>query len=212
MPSPEKIHFLCPQCVEAIDVTVYRSIDDQLPDAVDRVISGELFKYRCPHCGRKDRLEYDLSFYDPDHNAWIQVVHDSDQIPDYVRALNMSSKHMGLRVRIVHDVHELREKVMAFVMGRDDRVLEIYKFIAKTQFLLQYPDFVLAREPFYAGSTETGDEVITFYGAGGKHQLIPLDENYYQLLRHEFSGRISMEPKRYVYDSDWAAGFAASST
>ena len=102
--------------------------------------------------------------------------------------------------------------VMAFVMGRDDRILEIYKHIAKSQFQSQNPGFVLAREPFYAGSTETGDEVITFYSLGGKNQLIPLDEAYYQLLRHEFSGRISMEPKRYVYDSAWAAGFAANLT
>ena len=212
MAAPERIHLLCPQCVEGIDVMVYRSIDNQLPDAVNQTISGALFKYRCPYCGRKDRLEYDLSFYDSENNVWIQVVHEEAQIPDYVRALNMSSAHMGLRVRIVHDIHELREKLMAFVMGRDDRILEIYKYIAKSQFQSQNPGFVLAREPFYAGSTETGDEVITFYGLGGKNQLIPLDEAYYQLLRHEFSGRISMEPKRYVYDSAWAAGFAANIT
>ena len=52
MAAPERIHLLCPQCVEGIDVMVYRSIDDQLPDAVNQTISGELFKYRCPHCGR----------------------------------------------------------------------------------------------------------------------------------------------------------------
>ena len=209
MAAPERIHLLCPQCVEGIDVMVYRSIDNQLPDVVNQTISGALFKYRCPYCGRKDRLEYDLSFYDSENNVWIQVVHEEAQIPDYVRALNMSSAHMGLRVRIVHDIHELREKLMAFVMGRDDRILEIYKYIAKSQFQSQNPGFVLAREPFYAGSTETGDEVITFHGRGGKNQLIPLDEAYYQLLRHEFSARISMEPKRYVYDSAWADSFAA---
>ena len=105
MPSPEIIHLLCPQCVEAINVTVYRSIDNQLPDAANKVISGDLFKYRCPYCGRKDRLEYDLSFHDAEHNAWIQVVHDSAQIPDYVTALNLSSKHQGLRIRIVHNIY-----------------------------------------------------------------------------------------------------------
>ena len=53
MAAPERIHLLCPQCVEGIDVMVYRSIDNQLPDAVNQTISGALFKYRCPHCGRK---------------------------------------------------------------------------------------------------------------------------------------------------------------
>ena len=210
MSSPEKIHRLCPRCVGGIDITVYRSIDNQLPDAAAKVISGELFRYQCPHCGRKDRLEYDLSFYDADHNIWIQVVHDADQIPDYVRALNMSSAHMGLRVRIVHNIHELREKTMAFVMGRDDRILELYKYLARSQFLLQYPDFILTREPFYAGSPDTGAEVITFYGKGKRHQLAPLDESYYQFLRHEFAGRISTGPRCYVYDSAWAKAFANS--
>lgn len=212
MPSPEKIHLLCPQCVEAIDVTVYRSIDNELPNAVEKVISGELFKYRCPHCGRKDRLEYDLSFHDAEHNAWIQVVHDPDQIPDYVTALNLSSRHQGLRVRIVHNIHELREKMMAFVMGRDDRILEIYKFVAKSQLLLQSPDFVLSRDPVYAGSVETGDEAITFFGRGGRNEIAPLDESYYQFLQTEFSGRIQKEPRRYVYDSAWAETFAKGIT
>ena len=212
MSSPEKVSILCPKCRNAVEVTIFRSIDDQQPDAVDQTISGELFRYQCPYCGRKDRLEYDLSFYDSEHNVWIQVVHDSGQIPDYVAALNLSSAHKGLRVRIVHDIHELREKVMAFVMGRDDRILEIYKYIAKSQFLLQFPDFILTREPFYAGSTETGDEVITFLGRGGRQDLIPLDESYYQFLSRQFSGRISTGPRRYVYDSVWASGFAAGAT
>ncbi|MBQ9663001.1 MAG: CpXC domain-containing protein [Oscillospiraceae bacterium] len=208
MPSPEVVHLLCPECVEAVNVTVYRSIDNRLPDAADKVISGELFKYRCPHCGRKDRLEYDLSFHDAEHNAWIQVVHDPAQIPDYVTALNLSSRHQGLRVRIVHNIHEMREKTMTFVMGRDDRILEIYKYIAKAQFLLQSPDFVLTREPFYAGSAETGDEVVTFLGKGGKRELAPLDESYYQFLHTEFAGQIQAEAGRYVYDSAWAKEFA----
>ena len=212
MSSPEKTHLLCPQCVEGIDVTVYRSIDNRLPDAAEKVISGELFRYRCPHCGRKDRLEYDLSFHDADHNVWIQVVHDPAQIPDYVRALNLSSRHQELRVRIVHNIHELREKMMAFVMGRDDRILEIYKYIAKTQFLLQSPGFVLTREPVYAGSIETGDEAVTFFGQGGRNEIAPLDERFYRSLHTEFSGRIQAEPRRYVYDSAWAEDFARGIT
>ena len=212
MPSPEKIHLLCHHCAEAIDVTVYRSIDDRLPDAAQKVISGELFRYRCPYCGRADRLEYDLSFHDAGHNAWIQVVHDPEQIPDYVTALNLPTRHQGLRVRIVHNIHELREKTMAFVMGRDDRILEIYKYIAKSQFLMQYPDFVLTREPVYAGSVETGDEAITFCGSNRRNQIAPLDENFYRSLHTEFSSRIQAETGRYVYDSAWAEQFAKGAT
>ena len=208
MPSPEKIHLLCPHCAEPIDVTVYRSIDDRLPDAAEKVISGELFRYRCPYCGRKDRLEYDLSFHDAEHNAWIQVVHDPAQIPDYVAALQFSGKHRGLRIRIVHNIHELREKMMAFVMGRDDRILELYKYIAKSQLLAQSPNFVLTRDPIYAGRVETGDEAITFCGKGGRNEIAPLDEQFYRSLHTGFSGQIQAETGRYVYDSAWAEEFA----
>lgn len=200
--------FRCPKCLSAFEAPVFRSIDPKTPDALTRVITGELFRIQCPYCGRKDRLEYDLSFYDPDHRAWIQVVHDPVQIPDYIAALRFSSEHRGLRIRIVHNIHELREKLMAFVMGRDDRILEIYKCIAKAQFSLQSPEFRMSREPLYAGSTDTGDEVISFYGEDGRRELVPLDEAYYQMLHQEYASRICQESGRYIYDSAWAETFA----
>ena len=212
MSSPENVQILCPGCKRTITVTVFRSIDDQWPDAAKKVISGELFRFQCPYCGRKDRLKYDIAFHDAEHRAWIQVVNDPAQIPDYIAALNLSSEHLGLRRRIVHSIHELREKAMAFYLGRDDRILEIYKHIAKAQFMLQSPDFVLTREPFYAGSVETGDEVITFYGKAGASEIVPLDDRYYQFLHTKFAGQIQAETGRYVYDSAWAEEFARGIT
>ena len=74
------------------------------------------------------------------------------------------------------------------------------------------PDFVLTREPVYAGSVETGDEAITFCGSNRRNQIAPLAENFYRSLHTEFSSRIQAETGRYVYDSAWAEQFAKGAT
>lgn len=167
MPVDETIR--CPYCGAEVEVTVFQSINDQWPDAVNNILTGELFEFICPHCGKKDHLEYNILFNDFGHKAWIQVVHDTDMIPAHVNMLSATRKYMSeMRMRIVHNTYELREKVTAFVLGRDDRIIELCKYITCVIAMEQMPDLELSWNPIYTHNPETRQEAFMLYGENGE--------------------------------------------
>ena len=103
MSMSEEMTIQCPECGKTSEVTVFQSINDSWPDAVNKIINGELFAFTCPYCGRKDHLEYDILFNDFGHQAWIQVVHEPELIPSHEKLFDFQIQYMqDVRFRIVH--------------------------------------------------------------------------------------------------------------
>lgn len=104
MSLPEEMTIQCPKCGKSIEVTVFQSINDSWPDGVNKILTGELFEFSCPNCGKKDHLEYDILFNDFGHRAWIQVLHEAEMIPSHADMMDVTSKYMPeMRMRIVHN-------------------------------------------------------------------------------------------------------------
>ncbi len=205
MSLPERTEVQCRGCGKMVEVTVFQSINDSWPDAAEKIMSDELFRFTCPHCGRKDRLEYDILFNDFKHRAWIQVVHDPEMIPKHIEVMHTMGGFMSdLRMRIVHDTFELREKVTAFALGRDDRIIELCKLAGAMMALMQLPDFQFSCNPIYIQNPETGEELFMLYGTKGEQKYIKLDEQLYKAMKTEYLERIDNEENRYVYDFDCA--------
>ncbi len=213
MSLPQRETIRCPKCGKEFEVTAYQSINDRVPDAAKKIMTGELFLVRCPHCGHKDRLEYDILFNDFEHRAWIQVVHEEGMIPIHTEALKLMKSYttdIDLRLRIVRSVSELRQKVTAFVMGRDDRVIELCKYAAVGFIFQQEPDFPLLGDPVYAANPETGEEFVFLYGEEGEEKCLPLTEELIGIFAEVFEAKATEEDAgRYVYDFDWADEFLA---
>lgn len=209
LPTPEKIQ--CPECGEEFEVTVFHSINDSWPDAVKKIITGELFRYRCPHCGLENTLEYEILFNDFEHQAWIQVIHEPERIPTYLKLFETTGEYMpGVRNRVVHSISELRQKVMAFYLGRDDRVIELCRYICYMVLLEQCPDFEPVGESFYAINPDTNEEAVFFYGKDGEQKCVPLQEDIIQDMTGLFKETATEEDRnRYVYDFAWAEDFFA---
>lgn len=208
MSMQQEMTIQCPECGENTEVTVFQSINDSWPDAVSKIISGELFAFACPHCGRKDHLEYDLLFNDFGHQAWIQVVHELEMIPSHEKLFDFQTQYMpDVRFRIVHNTHELREKVLAFSLGKDDRVVELCKVVTWEIAKNELPDFQLSWNPIYARNPETGQEAFLLFGENGEEKIAVMEDKLYNAIEHEYKERLDNEEGRYVYDFEWAKQF-----
>ncbi len=207
LPTPETIQ--CPVCGKEFEVTVYQSINDSWTNAVENIMTGELFRIKCPHCGHEDRLEYDILVNDFGHRAWIQVCHEEKMIPAHEKLMDFNRKYMPeTRSRIVHNISELRQKLTAFVLGRDDRIIELCKFCCYVFLIQQEPYFKLARDPVYAANSETKEEAVLFYGDNGEEKYTPIGDDLVNAMKHLFEDKATDEDKnRYVYDFAWAEDF-----
>ncbi len=208
MSMPVEMEIQCPGCGKTTEVTAFQSINDSWPGATDKILSGELFSFTCPHCGRKDHLEYDMLFNDFGHQAWIQVVHDPEMISAHADMLDATSKYMTeMRMRIVHDTYELREKLSSVILGRDDRIIELCKYVTFVLAKAQMPGFELSWNPVFTYNPETGQEAFMLYGKKGEHKVALLEEKLYNYMEEKYLKLLEQEPNRYVYDFAWAKNY-----
>jgi len=74
MSMHEKAIINCDECGKEYEFNYYRSINVSLePELKDKVISGEIFKSTCPHCGRTTYIPFPFLYHDMEHKLMIYV-------------------------------------------------------------------------------------------------------------------------------------------
>ena len=212
MSMPENTTIRCRFCGAEAEITIFQSVNDHWPNVTKVIMTGELFEFICPRCRKKDRLEYDIIFNDFEHKAWIQVVHDPELIQRYIDMMKLTSQYMPeTHMRIVRNMNELREKVSVFVRGRDDRIIEIYKFMIYTVAMIEIPDLQLVCNPIYSYNLETGEEYIVLLCKSGEQKIAMIEDAVYNGLKESYAVKLEMETEYFIYDFVWAEAFLKES-
>ena len=59
--------FTCPTCRNKGDFKMYDSVNVSLDPALrEKVLSGEIFEWSCPQCGKAFSIRHDLLYHDMD--------------------------------------------------------------------------------------------------------------------------------------------------
>lgn len=124
----------CPKCGRVSSAPVFDTLD--LTEASDftrkMALSGKLFRFECPYCGKKRDLNYPITATDDNMGAIITVLNKNDKRGDYKRILDVYrslEQEEDEKYRIVDTCQELSEKMRIFNDGLDDRVIEILKML-----------------------------------------------------------------------------------
>ena len=145
----------CPECGTEGDFIIWQSLNTQLdPDAKEKLISGELFRYTCPKCGRVTNVAYDILYHQMEDLIMIQLAGRDEDVESAVASFDrMKDGSMpggaamfdaGYTLRIVRDQNQLREKAYIFDQGLDDRAIEILKLYLRTNLKIQQPELNVA--------------------------------------------------------------------
>ncbi|MBR5559028.1 MAG: CpXC domain-containing protein [Oscillospiraceae bacterium] len=191
-----KINITCSKCRKDYEATVYQTVDTALHENVAKdIITWELFRQTCPHCGNTVTLNYPLLYHDLQRKAvvWVAPVE-----PGREAKLAEMRKNMALpdhTTRLVAGLDQLREKVSALETGRDDRVLELLKWSLVQNLQKQMPDFKL-REVLYLYLD--GEEGFHFYSTDGRYLHSPLVQEQYDFVKTKFAKQLKiLEGKPY---------------
>ena len=213
MSIPVDIKFRCRNCGKKITMEAWESINTEIPNVAHDIMTGELFAFTCPRCKCQDYVEYDMLYNDMNHNIMIQVLHDPDEITlaETKRVFSNMSTLAESDFRIVPNMNALSEKVTALEFGKDDRIVEICKYLCFVVFLQpQKPDFKLKRA-LYRADLEKNEDFFSFYGEAGEHMISPFDEpltKLYNSAERLCLPAIMEECKgQYVFDYAWAENF-----
>ena len=129
----------CPQCKREITINVWDKVE--LPydaEQKNRVLQNTFFKVNCVNCQATFTIAYKCQYNDMERKYLLWVAPALDQkakgdIAQYNQQLQNDQRlrmaQGGYRYRIVQSDNELREKVIIFDEGLDDRYIETLKIV-----------------------------------------------------------------------------------
>jgi len=97
------------------------------PEKKEELINGDLMRSKCIRCGYSTPVLYSLLYQDiaRDFVVWLWLSPADPNTADEMIFMR------DYQFRIVRSENELREKILIFDNGLDDRVLEICKFLLR---------------------------------------------------------------------------------
>ncbi|MDO5155313.1 MAG: CpXC domain-containing protein [Eubacteriales bacterium] len=129
----------CPNCKAEIEVQIRPRLEmpyDQ--EEKKKIMDGMFFRNKCPGCGRLIPAIYNFEYNDMENKYLIWLlpqIHEEEKkrIIDFNQLLATDNRlrlaQGGYRYRLVMTDMELREKVLIFDEGFDDRFIEAMKVI-----------------------------------------------------------------------------------
>jgi hypothetical protein len=135
----------CSACKHVFDADVAESLHiSNRPDLRADILAGRFHRFHCPQCAANTTIEKLLSYTDFSQSHWFTVVptvelpflaqwrelaNSSFQTLMIERCPDLVREQLAPRMlrRLVFGLASLREKLVAFDNGLDDRVLEVLK-------------------------------------------------------------------------------------
>ena len=214
MAMRSKVTFQCPKCLKNVEAEQWSAVNgDKNPQQKLKLLEGTLFKVKCKNCGNVATVGYPLIYNDTKQNYMIWLVYDDQEIK-HVTEYYKKSKSDSIsdddteaadpecRQRIVLSPDALREKIMIFDSGLDDKIIEIMKlaYAKEAQRTLKNDSIAAA---FF--SNRDGEQQIEMYTEKGKAFSSPVSQKIYEHLEDKYGGKASYaEDRVYVIDDVWA--------
>lgn len=126
--------FTCPKCGSKSEIKIYDSINVDLDeDLKEKVLSGEIFSWKCPQCKQEYNIHYDFLYHDLKNDFMIYYSPNGcERINKIVN--DMFSKYKGMRstlCRSTSDYNRFLEKIRIFESDFNDIAIEFAKFLIK---------------------------------------------------------------------------------
>lgn len=139
MSEVKKQMIACPKCGKEIEIDVWDSVDIPYDmEMKEKVLQNTMFKAHCEDCGFVFPIGYKFLYNDMEQRYLIWMaprLEEAEQkdIDDYNEQLKTDHRlqlaQKGYIYRIVRNDNELREKVVIFDEGLDDRYIETMKIV-----------------------------------------------------------------------------------
>ncbi len=207
MPN-EKLELECPGCGAPVKINTMEFVDVQEnPELKSQIIEGEFFLTQCEECGDLLLVEYPLTYVDADRKltVYMEPEHD-EEVLENLNSLDIpvTDEDADKNFRLVYNGVQLMEKILIAEKGRDDRVIELYKFLIWDQVKEEWPDL----EPgdlLYMFDDEEEYLVIWTSDNGDDEKLtITLDDEMYDGIEEDYMQYMQIEPGEYAeVDQDW---------
>lgn len=221
MSMEREVKITCPECGTEGDFTLWQSVNTQLdPEAKQKVLSGELFQFKCPKCGSVTNVNYDLLYHQMDDQLMIQVASTDEELRVASESFDkfidgsflpgFSLLEQDYCFRIVRNLNQLREKIYIFDQGLDDRIIEVLKVLmffnpGVKPDVKQFDEKVVE---VFVDINEGAPEKFAVRFDNGNWRTAPFIKQWYDEVKNGISA-LGDGQQSYIVDHDWAVNWVA---
>lgn len=193
---------VCSYCGELNKTEIYTSINPmQQPDIRNKVLSGDIFSFRCKKCGFVARLNYPLLYNDMKNRFMVYLIPKIERFQLCDKSLEQKYSNLtNINKRVVPDFNSFKEKIFIFESGLDDMAVELTK-LAIAQTISKRLDNVLVQEG-YLSMYDRESNTMGFTYFIGEHK-----EPYVQTARLEIYGKSKGIIDKFAFKDKKLNGF-----
>lgn len=205
----------CPGCSNKMDIKIKEVVDvKENPELKNEIIEGDFFRHKCPKCGDEIIVEYPITYIDPDKklNIYMEPGYGKDVLEN-LNSLDLPEELIDKEsvFRLVPNGLSLAEKILIAEKNRDDRILELYKFIIWKDVLKEWPE-LKEGDLIYVFDKE--QEYFTVWPSDngkGEKMSIPINLEFYENLADKYMDFLKIPAGKYeVVDKPWISKWFSS--
>lgn len=157
----------CPNCGTAVKTEMWAAVTAPENPEVRASLMGEtLFDWKCPECGYEARLLYPCLYHDRERCFMVYMAPNGSG--NEFQPVDVSERFPQLAQvtkRVVSSPAELKEKILIFEAGLDDRAVELVKFALAGVMENKYGKKTV--EGYFCGADQEEDKIsFAFFPQG----------------------------------------------
>ncbi len=172
----------CWACAHTSTQIVHASVNVALDPALkERVVSGEIFAFRCPSCQHVTHAQYDCLYHDVSKALMLNLLspEDADKtVHALAGALDALPQRELYTLRIVHSVQDLCEKIFIYDAELNDGIVELLKGLLPGQ-----DEELKGSQLRFHTLDESGALVFAVVRSGTHVQFTDVPRDYYDAVR-----------------------------
>lgn len=205
----------CPKCGQEAEFQMWKSINVSLdPEMKRRIIDQSAFDFECPHCGAHTKVVYPFLYHDMGTHVMMYFVSEEDVEKTYNLFKGENDRFKDLFAgmdedkyvyRIVTDLNSVREKIMIFDEGYDDRVIELMKIFLQKHMQEQNPEFKTEAIYFDSCMEDNKETGFVILSEDGQFAAASFVEEIYDSFKNLIDeNRPAIHEDDLIIDFEWA--------
>lgn len=200
--------FTCSHCSQEFRASKTSFIDIcKTPELKESILDWDFFVHKCPHCGGKQVLQYELSYLDEERGLSVIVLpFGDDNLTDKVNNVDENWKKFNKynNCRIVGTSQELAEQIFINDAMLNDAIVALSKiFIAKVM-SSKTGNLIYADDLYFTYFNGKPEYVVLLTLEGEETYICDFNRDLYNDLKREYGDLLSVEKGRYEHVSiDW---------
>ena len=162
---------ICPGCGARVAARMWTGINAEVnPNLRAQVLDETLFDWKCPQCGHEATLAYPCLYHDKGRRFMVYVL---PQEPDEQKAAGIAAQFpqlRGVRKRVTGSLASLKEKILLFEDGLDDRAVEFVKLLVSL--VLERSSGKRVTQGLYVSSDEEHERIGFLFSLEGEEQPV----------------------------------------